>query len=233
MGKCREFAKKLLFGPKADSESYIRSLRRKGMRIGDGTVIYEPRSVLLDETRPWMIEIGRNVQITHGVVMLTHGYDWSVLKGVYGEVLGSAGKVTIGDNVFIGVNTVILKGVSVGSNVIIGAGSLVNRDIPTDCVAAGNPARVIMTLDQYREKRRAAQDREARELAAEYRKVYGKAPGEAELSEFFWLFSDDPRGLPWCWEEKLRLCGNRERSAQALSRNEKRYGSMGEFLDRC
>ena len=108
-----------------------------------------------------------------------------------------------------------------------------NRDIPTDCVAAGNPARVIMTLDQYREKRRAAQEREARELAAEYRKVYGKAPGEAELSEFFWLFSDDPQGLPRCWEEKLRLCGNRERSAQALSRNEKRYGSMGEFLDRC
>lgn len=57
--------------------------------------------------------------------ILTHGYDWSVLKGKYGEVLGSAGKVTIGDNCFIGMNTVILKGTSIGKNTIIGAGSVV------------------------------------------------------------------------------------------------------------
>lgn len=233
MGKLKKFFRKILLGPKADSASYLRHLRGLGMGIGEGTIVYDPRSVLIDETRPWMVEIGSNVQITRGVTILTHGYDWSVLKGVYGEVLGSCGKVTIGDNVFLGVNTVILKGVTIGSNVIIGAGSLVNRDIPPNCVAAGNPARVLMTLEQYRKKRRAAQEQEARELVTEYRRVYGKDPDEAALGEFFWLFTDDPQGLPQCWEEKLSLCGSREISAQALARNQKRYENMQAFLEDC
>ena len=96
------------------------------MRIGTGTKLFsKPSAVLIDLTRPWLIDIGQNVQITIGVKMLTHGYDWSVLKGKYGEVLGSAGKVTIGDNCFIGMNTVILKGTTIGNNTIVGAGSVV------------------------------------------------------------------------------------------------------------
>ena len=96
------------------------------MTIGTGTTIYtNPRNVFIDPTRPWLISLGRDVQITSGVKILTHGYDWSVIKGTTGEVLGSAGKVTIGNNCFIGMNTVILKGTTIGDNVIIGAGSLV------------------------------------------------------------------------------------------------------------
>lgn len=97
--------------------------------------------------------------------ILTHGYDWSVLKGKFGEVLGSAGKVTIGDNCFIGMNTVILKGTTIGNNTIIGAGSVVTGgEYPSDCVLAGNPARVICSLDEYREKRQKAQLSEAVEM---------------------------------------------------------------------
>ena len=44
-------------------------------------------------TRPWLIDIGNDVQITDGVTLLTHGYDWAVLKGVYGDILGSGGGV--------------------------------------------------------------------------------------------------------------------------------------------
>ena len=54
--------------------------------------------------------------------------------------------MTIGDNVWLGGNTVINPGVTIGNNVVIGAGSVVTRDIPADSVAAGNPARVIRTL---------------------------------------------------------------------------------------
>lgn len=88
---------------------------------------------------------------------MTHGFDWSVPKGVYGEVLGSSGKVSIGNNIFIGMKSTVLKGVSIGNNVIIGANSLVNRDIPDNCVAAGNPCRVIMSLDEYYKKRKYEQ----------------------------------------------------------------------------
>ena len=108
---------------KNPSEALVERLRSLGMRIGEGTIFFDPPSNIVDETRPWLIEIGNDVQITHGVIILTHGYDWSVLKGLYGEVLGSAGKVTIGNNVFIGMDTIILKGVTIGNNVIIGAGS--------------------------------------------------------------------------------------------------------------
>ena len=65
--------------------------------------------------------------------------------------------------------TTILKSVQIGDNVIIGANSLVNKDVPDNCVVAGNPARVIMSLDRYYEKRKAAQYQEAEELVKLYR----------------------------------------------------------------
>lgn len=59
------------------------------------------------------------------------------------------GKVKIGNNVFIGAGTIILPNVSVGDNSIIDAGSVVTKDIPANTVSAGNPARVLSTLDAF------------------------------------------------------------------------------------
>lgn len=56
--------------------------------------------------------------------------------------------VTIGDNCWIGANSVICPGVTIGENTVIGAGSVVNRDIPANCVAAGNPCKVIRPIDE-------------------------------------------------------------------------------------
>ena len=55
--------------------------------------------------------------------------------------------VSIGENVFIGCNSIILKGATIGDNTTIGAGSVVSGTIPANCIAAGNPARVIKRLD--------------------------------------------------------------------------------------
>lgn len=57
-------------------------------------------------------------------------------------------EIVIDDDVLIGMNTIILKGVHIGARSIIGAGSVVAKDIPCDCVAAGNPARVIKMINQ-------------------------------------------------------------------------------------
>lgn len=235
MGKLRSMIRRML-GPKEEdpSEVMVARLRKKGMRIGQRTRFFSPRSCVIDETRPWLVEIGDDVQITHGVTVLTHGYDWSVLKGVYGEVLGSAGKVTIGNNVFIGMHSTILKGVTIGNNVIIGAGSLVNKDIPDNCVAAGNPARVIMSLEEYYEKRKGAQLEEARELVREYRAVYGKDPDEKALSEFFWLFTQDPEQVKDpSWTAQMENLGNREFSRQVLASRKAPFRDMQDFLDHC
>lgn len=87
----KQAIKKIIFGSKADSTTYINHLRDVGMTIGERVNIYDPRSVCIDETRPFLVKIGDDVKITRGVTMLTHGYDWSVLAGLHDVVLGSGG----------------------------------------------------------------------------------------------------------------------------------------------
>ena len=89
--RLKQTIKKIIFGSKADSTTYINHLRDVGMTIGERVNIYDPRSVCIDETRPFLIKIGDDVKITRGVTMLTHGYDWSVLAGLHDIVLGSGG----------------------------------------------------------------------------------------------------------------------------------------------
>ena len=67
-------------------------------------------------------------------------------------MLCKAGVTRIGDNVLIGVHSIVTMGVKIGNNVIIGAGSVVTKDIPSNVVAAGNPAKDICTLDDYYKK---------------------------------------------------------------------------------
>ena len=103
-----------------------------------------------------------------GGVILSHDYGWSVTKAVYGDVLGSVRPTTIGDNVYMGMNAMILAGAKVGNNVIIGANSVVAKDIPDNCVAVGSPCRPIYTLEEYHEKRKNAQVKEAAEIIRAY-----------------------------------------------------------------
>ena len=148
----RKIIKSVIYKEKANSDSFVDYLKKIGIRVGDRTVIYAPTKTCIDTTRPWLIEIGDDVKITEGVTILTHGYDWSVLQNVYGEILGSAGKVKIGNNVFVGMKSTILKGVEIGDNVIIGANSLVNKDIPSNVVVAGNPASIVAQLSRQKSK---------------------------------------------------------------------------------
>lgn len=171
-----------------NSDTYVNYLRNKGCTIGCRTIIYSPQSVTIDVTRPHMVQIGDDVKITKGVTILTHGYDFSVLRNVYNETFGSAGKVIIGNNVFIGVNTTILKSVTIGNNVIIGANSLVNKSIEDNVVYAGNPAKFIMTLEDYYKKRKTEYLYEAKEMVMLYVERNKKLPPITEFNEFFPLF---------------------------------------------
>jgi acetyltransferase-like isoleucine patch superfamily enzyme len=114
---------------------------------------------------PWLVEIGSNVSINRGaqfypgykeksriilgdqvyiapnVCFYAAGHDVQDLSQITG------GGITVGDNVWIGANAVILPGVNIGPNCIIGAGSVVNRDVPANSFAAGNPACVLKTRE--------------------------------------------------------------------------------------
>jgi maltose O-acetyltransferase len=65
------------------------------------------------------------------------------------EGLEVAKPITIEDNVWIGGSTIVLPGVTIGRNAVVGAGAVVTRDVPTDAVVAGNPARVIREIEQH------------------------------------------------------------------------------------
>lgn len=116
-----------------------------GMKVGSH--FKRLNGVILDPGHCWLLEIGDNVTMAPRVHILCHDASTKQFLG-YTKI----GRVTIGDNVFIGAGTVVLPGVTVGSNVIIGANSTVTKDIPDNSVVAGAPAKVICSLDAYLEK---------------------------------------------------------------------------------
>lgn len=144
---------RIVYGSRTDSVSYIAYLKKLGISIGEGTVIYDPESTIVDVQNPALLSIGHDVRITAKSVILTHDYSWSVVANQTGECLGGVAPVKIGNNVFIGMSTIILPGITIGDNVIVGAGSIVSRDLPSNSVCVGSPARMIMTLDEFREKK--------------------------------------------------------------------------------
>ena len=87
-----------------------------------------------------LVKLGRNVMVGAGVIIGDNDD--------HPERLGtSEAPIVIGDNVFVGMRSIIMKGVTIGDNSIIGAGSMVAKDIPANCVAAGVPCRVIRYND--------------------------------------------------------------------------------------
>lgn len=230
------YFKRILRGKYADSESFVKYLRKQGVAIGEGTTFYSPSTCEIDITRPYMIEIGRNVQVTRDVKLLTHDYGWAVIKGLYGDVLGSCGRVRIGDNVFIGMNTTVLKGVSVGDNVVIGANSLVAHDLPSNCVAAGSPCRVISDIESYAEKYRARQLDEAYAQYKGWRMAFGTSnPCREVFREFFWLF--EHRDLAKLPAEYLRVMelveGSFDRTKSRFLSTQPVFNGYIEFIKYC
>ena len=88
-----------------------------------------------------------------------------------------------------------------------------------------------MSLEEYYEKRKAAQVQEATELVRLYRERYGKEPDEKALHEFFWLFSDNPNELSEIWKSMNRLCGNEEYTNEVMKKHKKQFESIDEFLN--
>ncbi len=137
----RRFYRKFL---KPDS---VQALKKRGLTIGKRPNIQY--GVDIDWSHCWHISIGDDVTLAPRVHILAH--DASTKKHLG---LTRIGKVEIGDRVFIGASSIVLPGVTIGSDVVIGAGSVVSRNIPTGVAAAGNPAKVICSLDDYLSRRK-------------------------------------------------------------------------------
>jgi len=129
----------------------IRRARRGGAVIGDDCIFAG-----LPEfgSEPYLISIGSNVRFAYRVVMITHDGGIRVIHTLDPERYGKVhkfGRIDIRDNCVIGWGAIILPGVTIGSDCVIAAGSVVTRSIPPGVLAAGNPARPVMTIHQYAE----------------------------------------------------------------------------------
>ncbi|WP_346676740.1 DapH/DapD/GlmU-related protein [Erysipelatoclostridium sp. An173] len=107
-----------------------------GMTVGKN--FKRLNGVILDPSHCWLISIGNNVTMAPRVHILCHDASTKQFLN-YTKI----GKVTIGNNVFIGAETVVLPNVKIGNNVIIGANSIVSKDIPDNSVVVGNPAKIV------------------------------------------------------------------------------------------
>lgn len=121
----------------------------RGLRVGKN--FKRLNQVIIDDSHPWLIEIGNDVTLAPRVHILAHDASTKSFLG-YTKI----GRVIIGNKVFVGAEAVILPGVTIGNNVIIGANSTVTHDIPDGMVAVGSPARILCTTEKYlaKEKKR-------------------------------------------------------------------------------
>ncbi|WP_127498095.1 acyltransferase [Paenibacillus glycanilyticus] len=129
-------------------------LRNKGiLKLGVGCEIYERESL---GSEPYLIKLGNRVRVPAGVRFITHDGGMWVLRNLgWNEKADKMGKIEVGDNVFFGINSIIMPGVTIGSNVIIGASSVVTKNIPDNMVYAGIPAKPICMIEDYYNKNKA------------------------------------------------------------------------------
>ena len=123
-------------------------LIKMGLKVGKKN-FKRLNGVIIDPAHCWLITIGNNVTLAPRVHILAH--DASTKNYLNFTKIG---RVNIGDNVFIGTESVVLPNVTIGDNVIVGANSTVTKDIPSGCVYAGNPAKFICTTEEYINKNR-------------------------------------------------------------------------------
>jgi acetyltransferase-like isoleucine patch superfamily enzyme len=119
-----------------------------GVRMGKNVRV---TGVLNFPTESFLIDIGDNVTLTNNVTFHTHDGGVGVLRHEL-KGINVFGKIRVGNNVFIGSGATILPNVQIGNNVVVGASAVVTKNVPDNVVVAGNPAKVICTLEEYKEK---------------------------------------------------------------------------------
>lgn len=171
------------------SEAYIAWLRSQGLDVGEGSFFYDPASLSIDVQRPHMLHIGKYVVLTAGTIVLCHDYSRSTLFKATGEHVADGGRTYIGDNVFVGMRSIILMGSHIGDNCIVGAGSVVSGRFEEGMVIAGNPARTICTVEDMLARRKTREREAAIDYALRWRERHGTWPTPEDMTNAFaWLY---------------------------------------------
>ncbi|MCU4316006.1 acyltransferase [Acinetobacter bereziniae] len=141
---------------KAYRISFVYIAKKNGLVIGKDSLLVGSQDF---GSEPFLIEIGQKCLITDGVRFVTHDGSIQVpliekgasVESVYSHY-STFGKIILKDNVFVGVSAILLPNTEVGENSIIAAGAIVKGKFPKNCVLAGNPAKIICSIDDYYNK---------------------------------------------------------------------------------
>jgi acetyltransferase-like isoleucine patch superfamily enzyme len=120
--------------------------KKIGVNIKGSVYLYGAKLGMFG-SEPWLITLGNNVHITGECQFINHDGSTLILRKKIPDLEITA-PIEIGDDVFIGYRSIILPGVKIGNGSIIGAGSIVNKSIPANSVAVGNPCKVIKSTDE-------------------------------------------------------------------------------------
>ena len=125
--------------------------------IFDGIPGYIDINVNMDIFGGGTIHIGEGTTITYNSILLTHDYSAGLGITLFRKSkkyykIKRVQNIKIGKHCFIGQRTIILPGVNIGDNVLVAAGSVVTKSLPSNVVAAGNPCRIIESIEEYGEK---------------------------------------------------------------------------------
>lgn len=127
----------------------LKSLKKQGVKLGKNISLTGKVRV---GSEGYLVEIGDDVTIA-GADILTHDGGIRIIRKLENNPnLKKQGKVIIKNNTFIGKNSIILPGITIGPNSIVGCGSVVTKNVPQNTVYAGNPAKYICSIDEYRKK---------------------------------------------------------------------------------
>ena len=185
---------------RTSAKSYVKYLRSIGVEIGENIDFHGGvKNISIDITRPSLVTIGSNISFNKNFTLITHDWGGYVLRNKYNDFIPSSGPVKLGNNIVFGRNVTVLKGVTIGDNCIIGLNSIVNKDIPSNSVAVGSPAKVISSLDDYYKKRKQECINEALFYAKSIETRFKRRPKINEFWEEFPLFlngEDLVNGLP-------------------------------------
>ena len=150
------FIQTIILNTKLGAQNRGEYLKKIFCEVG-ANVYYQPRRLPL---YPELVKLHNNIMIASNVSFITHDAIHVVLSGIAARYNNYCFKEEIGcieimDNVFIGAGTGILYGSMIGTNVIVGAMSLVNKDLPSNGVYAGVPAKYICSFDSFVSKKMA------------------------------------------------------------------------------
>jgi acetyltransferase-like isoleucine patch superfamily enzyme len=141
-GKLRD-----LWHIRRDPVGYARSI---GVAVGEDCRLIDLTRATFG-TEPYLVRLGNHVTVTSEVNFITHDGGVWVRRRDHPDADAFA-PIVVGNNVFIGFRSILMPGATIGDNCVIGAGSVVTRSIPPNSVAAGVPAKVIRSTDEYWER---------------------------------------------------------------------------------